>query len=285
VLDIELPMHSHIEHLPNVPNYVAILHGPILLGAKTGSEDLKGLTADDSRWGHIASGERLPIDEAPVIIEEDVPDIVHKLVPVPGKPLTFRMAGLVKNYSSDLLLQPFYSIHDSRYMMYWLTLTPRQYQSYIDSLRALENEKLAIEKRTIDFVTPGEQQPEADHAIKSEQSRTGSTNNAFWREASNGGYFSYELATGDKTGLSLMVRYWGAEWGNRKFEIYIDNEKLVAEDNTGKWNQSSFIDVVYAIPDSMIKLRKHVRVKFQSLPQSSAGAVYYIRLLKGEQTN
>jgi len=31
-----------------------------------------------------------------------------------------------------------------------------------------------------------------------------------------------------------MVRYWGAEWGSRKFEIYIDDELLITEDNTGR---------------------------------------------------
>jgi hypothetical protein len=188
-------------------------------------------------------------------------------------------------YSSELLLEPFYSIHDSSYMMYWLALTPRQYQSYPDSLRLLEKEKLALQKRTLDFVAPGEQQPEADHAMESAQSQVRSTNNAFWRDASNGGYFSYELATNDKIGLSLMVRYWGAEWGSRKFEIYIDDEKLMGEDNTGKWNQSRFVDVVYRIPDSITKGRRRVRVKFQSLPDNTAGAVYYVRLLMPELSN
>ena len=77
-----------------------------------------------------------------------------------------------------------------------------------------------------------------------------------------------------------MVRYWGAEWGSRKFDIYIDDKKLVTEDNTGKWNQSKFFDVNYVIPDSMIKGKDHVRVKFQSLQGSTAGGVYYVRLIK-----
>jgi len=77
-----------------------------------------------------------------------------------------------------------------------------------------------------------------------------------------------------------MVRYWGAEWGNRKFDIFIDDKKLVTEDNTSKWNQSMFKDVVYPIPDSMVKGKAHVRVKFQSLPESTAGAVYYLRLIR-----
>ena len=53
-----------------------------------------------------------------------------------------------------------------------------------------------------------------------------------------------------KQDLSLLVRYWGAEWGNRKFDIYIDDEKLITEDNTGKWNQSKFQDIEYTIPDA-----------------------------------
>jgi len=49
VVQILLPMHNSIEHLPNVPTYIAFMHGPILLGAKTGTEDLAGLIAGDSR--------------------------------------------------------------------------------------------------------------------------------------------------------------------------------------------------------------------------------------------
>ena len=76
------------------------------------------------------------------------------------------------------------------------------------------------------------------------------------------------------------MRYWGAEWGNRKFDIYIDDEKLITEDNTGKWNQSKFQDIEYPLPDTMIKGKDKVRVKFHALPGNTAGAVYYIRLIR-----
>jgi len=75
-------MHNTIEHLPNVPEYIAIMHGPILLCAKTGTEDLKGLIADDGRWGQNASGKYLPIDKAPILIDDDIQNIGNKLVPV-----------------------------------------------------------------------------------------------------------------------------------------------------------------------------------------------------------
>ncbi len=85
--------------------------------------------------------------------------------------------------------------------------------------------------------------------------------------------------------MSLIVRYWGAEWGNRKFDIYVDDEKLVSEDNTGKWNQSKFFDVEYAISGAVLKDKNHVRIKFQSLQDNTAGGVYYVRLVRTKNDN
>jgi DUF1680 family protein len=281
VVQISLPMHNTIEHLPNVPEYIAIMHGPILLSAKTGTEDLKGLIADNGRWGQYAGGEYLPVDKAPILIEDDIQSIGNKLVPVKDKPLNFKLTVKMGN-PAELTLEPFYKIHDARYMMYWLALSNSGYKAYTDSLANIEKEKLALEKRTIDQVATGEQQPETDHAMQLEKSNKGNNLNEFYREARDEGYFSYDLATKSELDLCLMVRYWGAEWGTRKFDISIDDEKLVTEDNTNKWNQSMFKDVTYPIPDSMVKGKTHVRVKFQSLPGSTAGAVYYLRLVRAK---
>lgn len=279
IVQISLPMHNSVEHLPNVPEYIAFLHGPVLLAAKTGTEDLKGLIADDGRWSQYAAGEYLPVDQAPILIDDDIQHLGDRLEPVKDKPLIFRLNAKMIN-PATLTLEPFFNIHDSRYMMYWLSLTNSGYKAYTDSLAKIEAEKLALEKRTVDFVAPGEQQPETDHAMQKENSGTGNNLNEFYRDARNGGYFSYDLATRSESGLSLFVRYWGAEWGNRKFDIFIDNEKLLTEDNTNRWNQSMFKDVVYPIPDDIIQGKTHIRVKFQSYPGGTAGAVYMVRLLR-----
>ncbi|MEO8173292.1 MAG: DUF6805 domain-containing protein, partial [Sediminibacterium sp.] len=280
VVTIKLPMHNSIERMPNVPDYIAIMHGPILMAAKTGTEDLKGLIADAGRWAHIASGERLPVDKAPIIVEDDLTNITRGWVAVKNKPLSFTVPKLNFINPIPIVLEPFYQVHDSRYMMYWMSLNKTQYSHYIDSVAVLEKEKLALQKRTIDFVAPGEQQPEADHSMQRSNSRSGNQLDEFWRDAASGGFFSYQLETHQENNLSLIVRYWGAEWGNRKFDIYIDDVKLVTEDNTGRWNQSKFINVEYAIPGAMLKDKDHVRVKFQALPGNTAGAVYHIRLVR-----
>jgi DUF1680 family protein len=285
VVQIILPMHNTIEHLPNVPNYIAFLHGPIVLGAKTGTEDLAGLIADDSRWGQIPSGKRLPLDKAPIIIEDNLSKITDELVPVKGKPLTFTIPNVKLINPIKVVMEPFYRIHDARYMMYWMVLSSTQYSSYLDSIAADEKAKLDLENRTVDFVAPGEQQPEADHAMQDSNSNSGNMLDEFWRDASNGGFFSYELSTKGKTDLDLMVRYFGYEWGSRIFDIYINDQKLVSEDNTGKWYQSKFKDVEYKIPNQMLKGKDHIRLKFQALPGSTAGAVYFIRLVEPKNTN
>lgn len=122
-MEVLFPMHSRTEQLVNVPDYVAFMHGPVLLGAKTGTEDLKGLIADDSRWGHIATGQRLPVDEAPVLIDDDLTAIAEKLIPVEGQPLAFSLSGIKMLNPADLVLEPFFGIHDSRYMVYWKIVT------------------------------------------------------------------------------------------------------------------------------------------------------------------
>ncbi len=280
LIAVTLPMQTTVEHLPNLPEYVALLHGPIVLGAKTGAENLRGLVADDSRWGHIAGGERLPIDKAPIIVDDNISGIASRLQPVKGKPLHFSAAGLKMINGAPVDLQPFYQIHDSRYMVYWMALTNQQYRSYLDSLAAVEKTNLELQQRTVDFVAPGEQQPEADHRMEISGSRTGSFMDQFYRDAENGGYFSYGMTTNGETNLALLVKYWGAEWGNRKFDIFIDDKKLVTEDNTGRWNQSKFQHIEYKIPEAILKGKRNVRVKFQAHPGSTAGGVFYVRLVK-----
>lgn len=278
---ILLPMENSVEQLPNVPSYIALMHGPVLLGAKTGTEDLAGLLADDSRWGHIANGPLLSLDQAPIIVS-DRASIASKITPVPGKPLTFSSPGLfVTKTDSALVLEPFYKIHDSRYMMYWLALTQNQYQTTVDSLAAVQKAALELEQRTVDKVAPGEQQPEVDHKLHSLNSFTGNYQNEFWRDARAGGYISYSMLTGKKSNLSLMVRYWGNETGSRSFNILVDETVIATENVVGKWNVNQFKNVEYPIPNNLTAGKDTITVKFQAVNTSNiVGGLFYVRLLQ-----
>lgn len=280
VIKVIMPMKTTIEQMPNVPEYVAIMHGPIMLAAKTATEQLKGLVADDSRWGHIASGQKLPVDKAPIIIEDNIAAIPGKVVPVAGRPMTFAFANEKIINSETLVLEPFYRIHDARYMAYWMRLTPAQYVNYLDSVAKIEKEKLKLDQRTLDFVAPGEQQPEVDHALRQENSRTGSNADEFWRDANNGGYFSYNMSTQGLTDLSLNVRYQFATIAGKKFEIYVDDQKLKVIDHTDDTKKSGFYHEEYLIPAAMLKGKQQVRIKFLSVSGRDTAPVYRVRLVK-----
>lgn len=275
-----LPMHATMEHLPNVPEYITFLYGPILLAAETGTQDLDGLIAGEGRWEHIPHGKRLPINKAPIIVEPDLSILTKKFDPVEGEPLKFSISKINMINKQEVVLEPFYKIHDARYIMYWMAFSDNDYKAHLDSIAAEEKAKLELKKRTIDYVATGEQQPEADHSMQTLNSNSGVYLDQFWRDARDKGFFSYQLSTNGKNSLSLMVRYWGYEWGSRKFDIYIDDEILTTVDNTDKRYKVEFKEVVYEMPDSMVKGKDKIRVKFQAAPGSTAGAVYYIRLIE-----
>jgi uncharacterized protein len=96
--------------------------------------DLAGLVADDSRWGHIAHGERLPVDEAPVIVADDITEITENLKPVLKNAFTFKLSDLKMVNAEEILLEPSFQIHDARYSMYWMVLSETGYQAHLDSI-------------------------------------------------------------------------------------------------------------------------------------------------------
>ncbi|MDN3594432.1 glycoside hydrolase family 127 protein [Zunongwangia endophytica] len=281
IVEVNLPMHNRIEKLPNVPQYVAFFHGPVLLGAPSGTEDLRGLIADDSRFGQYPSGRRLPINEAPILLVDHIEELPESLESIENEPLHFRINAEMKN-QIDADLQPFYTIHDSRYIMYWLALTPEEYGSYTDSLANIEAKKLALEQRTIDYVATGEQQPESDHFMEKENSGTGNNRDEFWRSAHVDGYFSYKMKTKKETGLSLMLRYFGFEWGDKRFDIYIDDEKLNSVNTKEHTRISQFQEMSYEIPDSMLEGKNSIRVKFQPREGSATSEIYFVRLVRNQ---
>ena len=191
---ISMPMHAYIKPMINVPQYVAIMYGPILLGMKSGTEDMRGLIADDSRFGQYAGGKKLALDEAPILLPKHLDDIAKNLKPVPAKPLHFKLATHMEN-TIDGELQPFFEIHDSRYMMYWLALGENDYKAYMQKLADEEKARQALEARTVDKVNPGEQQPETDHRMETDDSNKGNTEGIFFRDAKDGHYFSYLMQT------------------------------------------------------------------------------------------
>jgi DUF1680 family protein len=278
-IEIELPMRTRLERLPDGSDYVAIVHGPILLAAKTGAGQLEGLVAGPGRMAHSSPGAYLPLDAAPMLVG-DASTLPERIERVSGRPLTFRAPGIIRPAAArDLELVPFFRVHDSRYMIYWRVATPSGYERVVSELREAERARLRLEARTLDRVVPGEQQSEIDHAVRSESSTTGVTHGRPWRDA--GGWFGYELERGRAPGpLQLLVTYLASERG-RRFEILVDDRPVATVVLDGR-QQDRFTDVAYPVPADVIAADADgvLAVRFVAQAGSRAGAVYDVRLVK-----
>lgn len=282
-VEMHMPMHFSTDMIEGVDDYIAIKYGPVLMGVMTGTEDMAGLVADDGRWSHIASGKLISAFDAPVILGDRkmVESTLTAKESQPEKQFDMSASGMFLDKYRDAELVPFYKIHDSRYSIYYLMMTPEQYQEHQAEMAAIEEAKLELDRHTVDRVECGEQQPEVDHQMKSDNSGKGNHEGESWRDARNGGFFEYTMDTQGLADLSLMVRYWGNESDfNRRFDILIDGEKLTSETLFRKWNKAEFQNVSYEIPANMLEGRKQICVRFQSSERTVAGGVFQVRLVR-----
>ena len=117
--------------------------------------------------------------------------------------------------------------------------------------------------------------------METDRSVTGNSNDVFFRDASDGHYFSYLMQTGGQTDLSLRLKYWGVgEWKTHEFDIFIDDTLVQSVNNTGKYRISEFKYETYPIPAELLTGKTQVRVKFVAKPHKQIGEIYEIRLVK-----
>ena len=200
-----------LENLPDGSNWSAFVNGPIVLAAKTSTEDLKGLFADDSRMGHETKGKYMPIDKAYALVG-DKNSFLQKPKYI-GK-LHFKL--------DSLELQPFFEVHDSRYQMYFQTFTTAEFEQQKATVQQQEQAALALEAITLDKINCGEQQPEVEHNYKGEKSNSGYDEGNFWRNTR--GYMIYHLNNPDLMGKQLKINSLD-EMETKNFELYL-NEHL-----------------------------------------------------------
>lgn len=245
-LVVEVPMTVTAEQLPDRSNYYSFLYGPIVLAAKTGSEDMIGLYADDSRGGHIAHGKQIPLSEMPILVSNKE-DIASGLKPVSGKPLTFTLSDLYSaKYTSQMELIPFFRLHDSRYIVYWPQSTPEEIESIQKKIKMEEQVRIDLDFKTIDKVTCGEQQPESDHFIQFEKSETGSVENVHWRDAE--GWFSYQLKNSNKDAKYLYLKYFD-KFDSRNCDILV-NGQVVSTMNLNGGHENYLQSMIIEIPQN-----------------------------------
>ncbi|MGQ7947058.1 beta-L-arabinofuranosidase domain-containing protein [Flavobacterium sp. WC2509] len=211
-ITVKFQTSTHLENLPDGSNWVAFVNGPIVLAAKTSTENLDGLFADASRMGHVAKGKYIPLDKAYALVGEKE-SYVSKL----------KNLGNMRFKLDSLELQPFFEIHEARYQMYFQTYTKENYKEKQALLKQQEIDALAIEAKTVDKINCGEQQPEVDHLYKGEKSDSGYDDAKFWRDTRS--YISYQMSNKKLEGKTLEISFLG-EFKVNNLEVFINDKPV-----------------------------------------------------------
>lgn len=276
-VELTFPMHTSVEGLPDGSAWYAILHGPIVLAHPAGTWELTGLRADDTRMAHVAAGPEVPLDQVPALLT-NAGTIPSKVVADPSAgPLHFRLVDVVEPAAPEgLPLIPFFRLHDARYQMYWETTTREGLAVRKEQLAAAERARAAREAATIDWVAPGEQQPEVEHAYQGEDTESGLHNGRHWR---HGRQFQYTLNARGEPAAILAVTYSGSDSG-RQFDILANGTLVATQDLVGE-KIGDFVEKRYALPAGVLASAPDGRVTIRFVAKKVlAGGVFDVRLLR-----
>ena len=219
-LHISMPMHLRAIDMPDNSHNYSFLYGPIVLASRMGTQRQDGMFADDSRGGHIAQGPRLPLQNMPVVVGS-TEDILSHITKTDGK-MEFTLKGVSPENYEGMKLEPFYRIHESRYMVYWPVLSASEVVKRQEEVARQESIAQALEARTADKVTCGEQQPESDHFVKMEWSGTGNDGGVQWRETRQ--WFSYRMKTNGRKVTAVRIAF--RPENNRDARVLINDTEI-----------------------------------------------------------
>lgn len=176
---------------------------------------------------------------------------------------------------------PFYKIYDQYNAVYWDLFTDTEWQRKKADYAA----ELLLEKqlaaRSVDIIRLGEQQSEHDHQLKGVNSQAGESGGHKYRDATDGGLFSFQMKCLPEASLSLRCTYYGSDGEGRDFDILIDDVKISTE-RLHSEKPEAFFDRDYLIPTKLTKGKTAVKVTFKAHPGKMAGGCFGVRLLKEE---
>jgi len=279
-ITINTPMGLRVEPMPDDPALAALMFGPCVLAGRLGG---KGLTENDvytsRNWFRFP---REKIAPAPCFVADaNDPDAWVK--PVEGKPLTFRTVGAGR--PRDVTLVPYHKLFGERYAVYWRIRTEAQFRAVEAKRKAREAaeaaRKKALAQRLVDQVRPGVRESEVAHKLQAKNSGSGVHLQRPWRDARNGGWFSYELGVLPDRPVVLLCTYWGSDAGGRVFDVLVDGTKIATQ-TLDRNRPDEFFDVACAVPAKLTQGKKKVVVKFAGHPGQTAGGLFALAVLKAK---
>jgi len=245
-VEVRIPMKLHVHPMPDDPDLVSVLYGPLVLAGLCERDRLMlGDVADPASW-----------------IER-----------VGEAPLRFRTKGQAED--TDFI--PLNRVAEEHYGVYF-HVAPDGSPRHQEYLRR-EAERKKVEQRTVDRVIPADKEIEPAHAFKGEESHCGMFQGRAWRDAQ--GWWSWDLKVLPDVPMTLRCTYWGEDVPPRTFDVLV-GDTVIATQSLAKNAPGAFFDVEYPIPGELTQGKSSVTVTFRAHEGNTAGGIFECLALKPE---
>ena len=201
------------------------------------------------------------------------PDLLNGINVITGKSTVYTPvleSGEANSAESDLALIPYYarSHRGLGEMLVWFPDNPEMILSKFKKTYLI-----------IDEVVTANPESEKAHQLKGEKTNRGNPSGwlSGWRDASDGGWFSYQLKTLRNEPMELVLVYYSKDGGNRRFEIFADNVKI-GEEQLRVETFTDFIEKKYPIPVDVTSEKNNVTIMIKSIPGNIAGGIFGCRI-------
>jgi DUF1680 family protein len=251
-VNLTLPMSVRAEAMPDDPNLIAFLNGPLVLAADLGPAEQPWDSFDPVVVGAAAAPSLTPA----------------------GGPQRFALTD--HGRPRNLALRPYLEQHHNRTAVYFRRLTPAQWAQAEPRLVAEAKARADIRDRTVDTIRFGEQQPEIDHNLKASPGMQDTGNLTVRSRVLNKGYIAFDMATAPGP-LTLQVTYDGSARG-KSFTILVEGQDVARETLPGE--RTSTLNVkTYDLPQSLTDGRSKVTVRFE-MTANQWTAVFEARMFR-----
>jgi uncharacterized protein len=263
-VELVLPKKLHEEALPDNPERVALMWGPLVLAGDMGPENRRGRRA--------AGGAEV----APVFVAANVPasQWLKEVSPDSGE---FHSEGVGREH--DVTFEPFYRLHRRTYQVYWDLFTPDEWSQQSSELAAQSAKQHQMELATVAFAQPGEMQPERDYNQQGEESQPDRVLGRAGRRGTK--WFSFDLPVDNTHPMAVVVTYYSDEWRKRTFDILADGQRI-GQQVVEKGGPPHFFDVQYAIPAGVVAGKQKVTVRFEATQDNEIAAVFGVRMIRAD---
>jgi hypothetical protein len=272
-VELLLPKALREEPLPDNPQRIALMWGPLVLAGDLGPE----IRGGRERGGQGPDPQPPP---APVFVTQEWSAVGKWLKPVADKPGTFRTTGVGKDQDVDFV--PFYRLPRRRYAIYWDAFTPQEWEKKARDYASQQERQKRLEAATIAFAQPGQMQPERDFNQQGEDSSPVQVLGRYGRRGNK--WFSFDLPVDPAAPMTLIVTYTNDEQQRRSFDVLVDGSRVGEQTMERRTPQKDirFFDVEYALPAELVKGKQRVTVRFEATGGNGIGAVLGIRMVRAD---